>query len=48
MVVASLEDELLSDDVPEDDAVAGAVLLLTTDELTLLEPLTALVRALEE
>lgn len=46
--VGSPEDELLSDELPEEDAVAAAVLLLATDELRLLEVLTALVTALEE
>lgn len=48
VVVRSLDDELLSDGGPEDDPVAAAVLLLTPDELRVLEPLTALVMALEE
>lgn len=47
-VVGSLEDELLSDEGPDEDAVAAAVLLLTPDEPRLLEELTALVTALEE
>lgn len=50
-VVGSAEDELPSDEGPEDDAVAAAVLLLTPDELELRLPEvpTALVTApLEE
>lgn len=47
-VVGPPEDELLSDEGPDEDAVAAAVLLLTPDELRLLEELTALVTALEE
>jgi len=47
-VVGSAEDELLSDEGAEEDAVAAAVLLLTPDELRLLDVLTALVTTLEE
>ena len=47
-VVGSPEDELLSDEGLEEDAVAAAVLLLITDELRLLEVPTAPVAALEE
>lgn len=47
-VVVSREDELLADEVPEEDAVAAAVLLLAPDELRLPDELTALVAALEE
>lgn len=47
-VVGPPEDELLSDEGPEDDAVTAAVLLLTPDELRLPDVLTALVTALEE
>lgn len=47
-VVGPPEDELLSDEGPDEVAVAAAVLLLTPDELRLLEALAALVRALEE
>lgn len=46
--IGSAEDELLSDEGPEEDAVAAAVLLLTPDELRLLKVLTALVTSLEE
>lgn len=46
-VVESPADELLIDEEPE-DAVAAAVLLLTSDELRMLEVLTALVTALDE
>lgn len=46
-MVESPDDELLSDEEPE-DAVAAAVLLLTPDELRMLEVLTALVTALED
>lgn len=47
-VVGSVEDELLADEGLDEVAVAPAVLLLTPDELRLLDELTALVTALEE
>lgn len=47
-VVVSAEDVLLADEVPEEDAVAAAELLLAPDGLRLLDELTAPVAALEE
>lgn len=47
-VVGPPEDGLLSDEGPVEDAVAGAVLLLTPDEPRLLDTVISLVAALEE